>query len=64
MFFRKDVPPALGGTHVPPLPVATPPPIPAGPFTVDSPAGDSVGDVPIRPPVEPPSGDGSPPTGH
>jgi hypothetical protein len=40
MFFRKDVPPALGGSHVPPIPL-TPPPIP-------------LADPPRRPPVDPP----------
>jgi hypothetical protein len=45
MFFRKDVPPALGGTYVPPLPVPVPPSMPAAP---------SVPDSPLPPPIDPP----------
>ena len=53
MFFRKDVPPALGGSYVPPIPVS-PPPVPVRPSVPESPAGDPVADAPPRPPVEPP----------
>ena len=52
MFFRKDVPPALGGTSVPPIPVS-PPPVPVRPSVPESPAGDSVADAPPLPPVGP-----------
>ena len=41
MFFRKDVPPALGGAYVPPIPVALPAP-------------SAVPAAPPPPPVEPP----------
>ena len=53
MFFRKDVPPALGGAYVPPIPVS-PPPVPMRPPVPESLAGDNpVADAP-PPPVEPP----------
>jgi hypothetical protein len=52
MFFRRDVPPALGGTYVPAIPV--PPPVPMRPAVPESPAGDSMAEAPPRPPVEPP----------
>jgi hypothetical protein len=37
MFFRKDIPPALGGSYVAPVPVGTPPPVPAAPNPHDAP---------------------------
>jgi hypothetical protein len=57
MFFRKDVPPALGGTYVPPIPLS-PPPVPVRPPAAEPPAGsDPVADAPELPPVEPPGQD-------
>jgi hypothetical protein len=38
MFFRKDVPPALGGSHMPPIPVPVPPPVPPGSSVSDPPS--------------------------
>jgi hypothetical protein len=37
MFFRKDIPPALGGSYVPPVPAVTPPPMPAAPSVPETP---------------------------
>jgi hypothetical protein len=54
MFFRKDVPPALGGTYVPPVPLS-PPAVPARPPVPEPPAGDvNSADAPPSPPVDPP----------
>jgi hypothetical protein len=57
MFFRKDVPPALGGAHVPPIPLS-PPPVPMRPSVAEPPVGiDPVDDAPPVPPAEPPGQD-------
>jgi hypothetical protein len=59
MFFRKDVPPALGGNYVPPIPVVpspSPVPAPSGPIppVPGPPTDDGSGASPVTPDPLPP----------